>query len=535
MRQPTYRYLRRTLALSLAAWSLSATGLRGADPAPAVAVCRPGEVETADHDFTGRLGPDDPVEVRAPVSGVVKKVLVRQGDVVRKGDALMECQWGGELTKDSPVEVAVREATEDLKRRTDAVEEGGKLAKSSAADLAKEYETSLDRLKEPLDRALKQANELIRTGLSPTRREAAQKLYVALDRAARLANARRDRSLDTFFEGELSNLRPAVVLAIAEVTAWGKGEKAEKFTADLREIRNAIDRALLVSRSRSEEGLAALAAEKDVAAAVLKNARETLDAERRRIPPERVGAPVAGQVIRLGPAAGKRFEAESLEETLLCVLAPTDKVRVSFEMDESTYEELRQLARAGKLPTKDGLGLPIRLALPGEDGFPHAGTLAYLGTHLDSKSHRLHCRAAFPNADGALTSAAFAREGKGEPVRVRLTLGESKKVLLVPRHSVLTDADGNSRVLVVDDKNRLEFRPVRPGAEYGNLQAVAGGLRATDWVVIASAAARIGAPADLSPGDFVSDLRLLNLKPGSTVEPLHVPLPEADGTQRAKP
>src|SRR5262245_29608389 len=105
MYRPTSHTFRRRLTLALAGCILCNAAFP-AEPLPAVAVCRPGEVETADHAFAGRLGPDGPVEVRAPGNGVVNKVAVRAGDSVRKGDTLYECRWSSEVTENCPAAVA---------------------------------------------------------------------------------------------------------------------------------------------------------------------------------------------------------------------------------------------------------------------------------------------------------------------------------------------------------------------------------------------------------------------------------------------
>ena len=64
-----------------------------------------------------------------------------------------------------------------------------------------------------------------------------------------------------------------------------------------------------------------------------------------------------------------------------------------------------------------------------------------------------------------------------------LTLGEEKNALLVRDEAIGAD-QGQRFVLVVDDKNTLQYRAVTLGAREGDLRVVKSGIAATDHVVV---------------------------------------------------
>ena len=80
-------------------------------------------------------------------------------------------------------------------------------------------------------------------------------------------------------------------------------------------------------------------------------------------------------------------------------------------------------------------------------------------------------------------------------VRVRMTFGPPRAVLVVPEEANLTD-QGGKYVLVVNDRNVAERRPVTLGQLDGDMRIIEKGLGAEDWVIIAGLNA-------LHPGDSV--------------------------------
>ena len=64
-----------------------------------------------------------------------------------------------------------------------------------------------------------------------------------------------------------------------------------------------------------------------------------------------------------------------------------------------------------------------------------------------------------------------------------LTFGEEKNAILVRDEAIGAD-QGQRFVLVADDRNDLQYRPVTLGAREGDLRVVKSGLTASDRVVI---------------------------------------------------
>ena len=84
-------------------------------------------------------------------------------------------------------------------------------------------------------------------------------------------------------------------------------------------------------------------------------------------------------------------------------------------------------------------------------------------------------RAVLPNPDRLLTPGLF--------VRVRLPVGEARPGVLVTDRAIGTDQD-RKYVLVLNDKNVVEYRPVKLGPMHGGLRAVAEGLTSSEWVIV---------------------------------------------------
>ena len=68
-------------------------------------------------------------------------------------------------------------------------------------------------------------------------------------------------------------------------------------------------------------------------------------------------------------------------------------------------------------------------------------------------------------------------------VQLRGLLGKRDAALLVTERALGAD-QGGRYVLVVNEKNVVEYRPVKVGALHDRMRVIEEGLRPSDWVVV---------------------------------------------------
>ncbi len=212
-----------------------------------------------------------------------------------------------------------------------------------------------------------------------------------------------------------------------------------------------------------------------------------------------VRAPFTGRISR------RNMDAENMviaNQTVLTTLVAQDPIYAYFDVDERTFLDLQNSAdkaqsswfsgmRAGTTePTepeikpaagsKDGkttpnaatqngqppaskLVVPVLLRLSNEDHFSRRGTVDFIDNRVDGGTGTIRLRAAFKNANGALTAGLFGR--------VLLPTGRPYKSLLIPDEAIQSD-QGRQYVLVVGSDNKVERRDITPGQALGQWRVV---------------------------------------------------------------
>ena len=95
------------------------------------------------------------------------------------------------------------------------------------------------------------------------------------------------------------------------------------------------------------------------------------------------------------------------------------------------------------------------LSLVGENiDVKREGVIDFAENRLNASTGTIRVRGVFPNKDGRLTPGQFAR--------VRLPSKEKYPGLLVTDTAIGTD-QGSKYLLIVNDENKVEYRPVSPG------------------------------------------------------------------------
>jgi multidrug efflux system membrane fusion protein len=118
---------------------------------------------------------------------------------------------------------------------------------------------------------------------------------------------------------------------------------------------------------------------------------------------------------------------------------------------------------------------PVQIGLADAEGFPYQGVITFVDNQVDPSTGTIRVRAELANANRVLAPGFF--------VRVRVPVSAPKPGLLVTDRAVGTDQD-RKYVLVVNDKNVVEYRPVKLGPIQNGLRAVTDGVTAQDWIVV---------------------------------------------------
>ncbi len=119
--------------------------------------------------------------------------------------------------------------------------------------------------------------------------------------------------------------------------------------------------------------------------------------------------------------------------------------------------------------------LPVYVALQGETGFPHQGTLDFAANLLSTSTGSLQLRAELKNDQLNLIPGLYAK--------VMLQYGDARQGLLIPTSSLMADQQG-SFVYTMSAEKKVMRRNVKLGQKYGPLTEIRSGLAAADVVII---------------------------------------------------
>ena len=233
------------------------------------------------------------------------------------------------------------------------------------------------------------------------------------------------------------------------------------------------------SGAASARELERAVADQGAAEGELKAKLAQLDLAKLDLDFTRVTAPITGRVSKAEITEGNLVVVGASGGPLLTTVVSIDPVYVNFDADEQSLVRVQRatIARTGKATPENvqAENIPVFVALGDESDFARRGTMVFVDNQIDPSTGTIHVRAVLPNADRLLSPGLF--------VRVRVPVGEARSGVLINDRAVGTDQD-RKYVLVVNDKNVVEYRPVKLGPTQGGLRSVADGLAANDWVIV---------------------------------------------------
>ena len=282
--------------------------------------------------------------------------------------------------------------------------------------------------------------------------------------------------------------------------------KAELKSAEatLKRAQTEFDRAqkLFKQKAGAETDVVKWRGERDVAGAAVLRAKAKVEKAGLDLSYTQVTAPLAGRVSRnlvdLGNLVG------GSEPTLLTTVTRYDPMYVYFNLNERDLLKVmamnrNEIEKKGLDPAKDPEAkaeIPLFLGLANEEGYPHEGILDFAESSVDAGTGTLQLRGVFsnPGPSPVLIPGLFTR--------LRMPVEKRENALLVSERAIGSDQAGRY-LLVVNNENIVEKRPIRMGQLVDGLRVIDEGLRPDDSVVVNGLQrARPGAKVDPEQTDM---------------------------------
>lgn len=270
-----------------------------------------------------------------------------------------------------------------------------------------------------------------------------------------------------FYRAKLADAEAALAIARAEADlARNESERALRLAA-----RNAIPTEEVERRM----------AQAAIARARVQAARAALDNAKLNVEFSEIRAPFDGRIGRANVTRGNLVTPEDE----LAVIVATDRLHVRFDMNESEFARLDPYAAGDWL---------VNFSVDKAGEVIASGPVTIIDNEVRAGTGTVRIRARLEGAKRPLMHGMF---GNAEVV-----FGERHDALLIDEKAIGT-SQGKRYVLVVNEKNTLEYRPVTLGTVHRGMRQVESGLSTQDRVVVSG---------------------LMQVRPGALVTPVEVPM-----------
>ncbi len=189
----------------------------------------------------------------------------------------------------------------------------------------------------------------------------------------------------------------------------------------------------------------------------VQEAAQQLAAARTQLALLQLATPLAGIVARINVQPGQTIDMNTVAAEVVAL----DRLVATVNVPAAEAALLRT-------------GQPAEIFLGSAEQSTAAGRVSFVSPQIDPKTGTALVRLAFSNG-GTLIP--------GQLVRARIVSGEHARRLAVPFESIVTDADGQSVVAILEGDKAIQ-KPVKVGVRDGGLVEIEGeGLKEGDTVV----------------------------------------------------
>lgn len=283
--------------------------------------------------------------------------------------------------------------------------------------------------------------------------------------------------------------------------------EVQRLTAELADVQSQLKlakssykRALGLNSSNaiSKEDLDSRSAELEQAKARLRSVAAALDVAKLNLDYTQVTAPISGRVSNALETKGNYVTAGS---SLLTSIVSVDRVYAYFDADEQTYLKYLKLEKDGSRPSARDTQNPVYMGLANDSDYPHKGYIDFIDNQINPATGTIRGRAVFENLNGQFMPGMFAR--------LKLIGSAPYEGILITDKAISTDLK-TKYVLVIDEQNTAQYRPVVLGEKLNGLRIVKSGLAPEERIVVNG---------------------LQRVRPGSPVAPTEVPMADQSTLQ----
>lgn len=256
-------------------------------------------------------------------------------------------------------------------------------------------------------------------------------------------------------------------LARAEANLGQAEAHAKRLEAD---YRRAVG--LLTKSALGREDYDKVAGDHAEAVAMVGVARASRDTAKLNVSFTKMTAPIAGRISRRFIDPGNLVKAD---DTALASIVSLDPIYVYFDVDERTTLRLQRLIREKKIQWSIDHGLPLKVGLADDEGFPKEGRINFADNRVDPDTGTWRLRGTFANPDHCLAPGLF--------VRVRFDIGKPYRATLVAEQALGTN-QGQKYVYVVNDAGMVDEGHVTVGRLQKGLRVIENGLKPNEKIVV---------------------------------------------------
>ena len=186
----------------------------------------------------------------------------------------------------------------------------------------------------------------------------------------------------------------------------------------------------------------------------------------------KVNAPIDGRIGRSTMTEGALVTAQ--QESPLTTITQTDPIYVDISQASKEVLRLRRQLLSGRISEEDTVQVKLTL----EDGstYQHQGELQFSEVNVNEDTGSLVMRAKFPNPDGLLLPGMY--------VKTEINEGTMPDAILVPHKAVMFSREGTASVMLVNDENIVEQRPIEVRQSIDHNWLVSDGLSGGEKVVV---------------------------------------------------